>query len=80
MKIHTSVKLLTLALNDAYKGKIKFVQTNVSCTQSFFWKVVLSEDGFRVIAQNNGVNTKDYVLVENAKDLEEILLAIEKDQ
>lgn len=75
----TNLKLLTLALNDSYKGKLKFEQKDNS-TQSYFWKVIIDGDKFIVIAQNNGVNQKDYLLTNEAKNLEDILEAIEKDQ
>ncbi len=74
-----NLNLLTLSLNDAFKGKIKFEQKG-NATQSYFWRVEIRGDKFLVTAQNNGVNQDDYILTSNAKNLEDILVAIEKDQ
>lgn len=71
------MKLLTLALNDYYKGKLRFKQ-NGHFTESYFWRIQDSKNGYKVIAQNNGY-CDDYVITDNANNLEDIITAIEKD-
>lgn len=72
------LKTVTLALNSFYNGSPKFEIKN-NTTMSYFWRIEKNKEGFKVVAQNNGVNQKDYVLAENANNLKEIIEAIEKD-
>jgi len=70
-----NLNLITLALNDFYKKKIIFkLEGNVTSTH--FWQIAKINNRYEVRAINDGPTR---VLNEDAKCLEDIITAIEKD-
>ena len=71
------IKQLTLALNDAFKGQLIFKQENTSSTACYFWQLVKVNEKLELRGRNDGLGIR--VLLEDAKNLEEIIDAINLD-